>query len=340
MPREGATVTGVRSVVLVAFAIGCGSSTPAPSPTRPGPSPSPGPTIASPSAGSRSSAGSPTGATSSTAPAPDAAATAPVDPSLPAHDRYPDLKTALRAVIPADARVLGFGELHARVDRASANIPSALSRFTAALPAIADKLSDLVIETWVVDPTCGKKAVVATKKIETEVKRPVVTKSEITVLAEAARAAGIQPHAMTLACKDYDVLAPKNGAPDPVAMLTLTTKELTRIATSAVAFRDRRAARSESGTLRRPWIAVYGGALHNDRFPDKSVAEWSYAAAVDRATRDHFVELDLIVPEFAEADATSRRQPWFPLVANAHQVRVWKRGERSFVVILPRTPSK
>ena len=32
----------------------------------------------------------------------------------------------------------------------------------------------------------------------------------------------------------------------------------------------------------RPWIAVYGGALHNDRFPEPGVAEWSYAAAIDK----------------------------------------------------------
>ncbi len=51
-------------------------------------------------------------------------------------------------------------------------------------------------------------------------------------------------------------------------MLGLATRELSRIATSAVKYRDRDPAH-------RPWIAAYGGALHNDRFPDKSVAEWS-----------------------------------------------------------------
>jgi len=269
------------------------------------------------------------------APARPIATQAPIDAAppvdaevLPEHQRYPDLDAALHAVIPADARVVGFGELHARVDRAS--VPSALSRFTRALPSFGDKVSDLIVETWVVDPKCGKTAVAATKKIETEVKRPAATKSEITLLAEAARTAGIQPHAMTLSCKDYARLAPAKGEPDPLAMLTLTTKELTRIATSAIAFRDRR---PDS----RPWITLYGGALHNDRFPDDAVAEWSYAAAIDKASRDRFVEIDLIVPEFAEPDPASQKQPWFPLIATAHQVRVWKRGERSFVIILPRT---
>ena len=44
-----------------------------------------------------------------------------------------------------------------------------------------------------------------------------------------------------------------------------------RIATRPSSHRDKR-------PDARPWIAVYGGALHNDRFPDKGVEEWSYAA--------------------------------------------------------------
>ncbi|HEX7840050.1 MAG TPA: hypothetical protein VF469_21385 [Kofleriaceae bacterium] len=279
--------------------------------------------------------------------------------ALPPHRAYPDLATALSATIPADARVVGFGELHARTDRAATT--STLASFTRALPAFADRLSDLVLETWQVDPTCGAPAVAATARIETQVKRPEVTRSELAELADAARAAHIQLHAMTLTCADYAAIAPTDGevgptgeAPrpaggavgvptprdtaspiDPVAMLTLTTRELRRIAASAVVHRDR-----EPG--HRPWIAVYGGALHNDRFPDASVAEWSYAAEADRATGGHFVEIDLIVPELAAADAASRRAPWFRLAGAARDpatpILVWTRGERSFVVLLPPRP--
>lgn len=258
-------------------------------------------------------------------------ATRPVPPkkALPKHTEYATLDAAIAAVIPADARVVGFGELHARVDRAS--VPSALLAFTKSLPSFAPKVSDLVVETWIVDPKCGKEAVATTKKIETEVKRPVATKTEVAKLADAAKAAGVQPHAMTLSCKDYDTLAPKGGDADPVAMLTLTTKELQRVASSAVVHRNK------TNDPRR-WVAVYGGALHNDRFPDKSVAEWSYAAAIDSLTINHFVEIDLIVPEFAEPDPASQKAPWFPLIAQATKYRVWKRGERSFVIVLPRSP--
>src|SRR5687768_254399 len=76
---------------------------------------------------------------------------------LPPHRRYPTLAAALAATIPQGARVIGFGELHARTDRAA--VRSALAAFTEALPALADRISDLVIETWIVDPKCGKRAV-------------------------------------------------------------------------------------------------------------------------------------------------------------------------------------
>lgn len=252
-----------------------------------------------------------------------------VDAAAPPPGTYADLPEALAAIIPADARVVGFGELHSRTDRAQ--VTSSLAVFTAALPRFGDKISDLVVETWLVDPKCGQQAVQTTKKLEGSVKRPAATKSEIALLADAAKAAGIQPHAMTITCKDYATLSTGKEV-DPIAMLTLTTRELTRIATSAVGHRDKEPAH-------RPWIALYGGALHNDRFPDPAVAEWSYAAAVDKVTDGHFVEVDLIVPELAAEDATSQKQPWFPLVAKAaDRVQVWARGERSFVVILPKAP--
>lgn len=253
---------------------------------------------------------------------------APDAPPKPPEGMYATLADALVAIIPADARVVGFGELHARVDRAQ--VASSLSLFTAALPAFGDKVSDLIVETFIVDPKCGQSATAATQKMETEVKRPVQTKSEIQLLADAAKAAHIQPHAMTLSCADYKTLVPK-GEIDPLAMLTITTRELRRIALSAVAHRDKE-------PDHRPWVALYGGALHNDLVPDKALAEWSYATDVDKATAGHFVEVDLIVPELATADAASRKQPWFPAVETSGDwIQVWKRNAHSFVVILAKT---
>lgn len=249
--------------------------------------------------------------------------------TLPAHRVFDNLEAALSAIVPAGARVLGIGELHSRVDRKS-NV-SSLAAFTEVVPELGDKISDLVVETYVVDKKCGKAAVVATQKVEKDVKRPEAVKSEIGKLADAARAAKIQPHAMTLSCKDYEAIAPAKGQADPVAMLDITTKELTRITASAIAFRDKQ-------QDKRPWIVVYGGALHNDRFPKEALAIWSYAPAIDKASGDKYVEIDLFVPELAEAEKLFAEEPWLPLVkVVSTRVVVWQRGERSFVVLLPRS---
>lgn len=243
---------------------------------------------------------------------------------------YPDLAAALEATIPATARVVGFGELHMRTDRKQ--VKSALARFTQdGLPGIADQLSDLIVETWIVDPKCGQKAQTTTAKVEMTVRRPQETKSEIALLADAARAAKVQPHAMKLTCADYEKITPKDGDVSPDVMLDLTTKELARISGEAVTYRDKKAET-------RPWIAVYGGALHNDRMPATGVEQWSYASKADAASQNRFVEVDLIVPELAEADENSKKQPWFSVVTRADdKVHVWQRGERSFVVVLPRS---
>jgi hypothetical protein len=253
---------------------------------------------------------------------------APVAEAPPvANDTYPDLTAALKATIPADARVIGFGEFHMRTDRAQ--VKSTLARFTEALPAIADNTSDLIVETWTLDGKCQQKAAVATAKVEATVKRPVETKNDIAILAEAARNAKIQPHAMKITCDDYDKITPKDKDWDPSYLLQLTTKELGRIAQEAVSHRDR---------MKDPrhFITLYGGAMHNDRFPGKGVEDWSYAAKVDGLTKDHFVEVDLIVPELAEADKKNQEaQPWYPLVDHADdKVHVFKRGDRSFVIVL------
>ncbi len=250
-------------------------------------------------------------------------------PALPTTS-YPDLASALVATIPADARVIGFGELHARTDRAQ--VRTTLARFTAdGLPAIADKLSDLVIETWLIDKGCEQTATKASAQVDVTMHHTPETKNEIAELADAARKTGIQPHAMRVTCADYARIAPPDKQMDVPAMLTLTTSELGRIASEAVAHRDRE-------PDHKPWIALYGGALHNDRFPAAAVADWSYAAKADAASNNHFVEIDIVVPEIADHDDVLGKEPWYPLIATTStSIRVWKRGERSFVMIFPRS---
>jgi hypothetical protein len=266
--------------------------------------------------------------------APVAAATLDAAPEvdaapLPPHREFSTLAKAIVAIVPRDARVVGFGELHIRTDRPG-GVP-ALARFkNDILPELAPMVSDLVLETWIVDPKCGAKAQDATARVESAMKRPEATKSDLAATIEAAKSANIMVHAMRLGCADYDKVAPAGEDVQVEVLLDLVTRELARIAASAVAHRDK-----EKDP--RPLVAVYGGALHNDRFPIASVAGWSYAAAVDKVSADRFVEIDLVAPELAAQDALSQQAEWFPLVAAASRdrVRVFERGPRSFVIILP-----
>ncbi len=262
-------------------------------------------------------------------------------PAAPAHWTAPDLATAIKKLVGPDVRVVAFGELHARTDRAP-GARSALARFDeAVLPALADRLSDLVVETWVLDPRCGKQAEATTAQVETAMQRPPATKGELATMVAHARAAKVQPHAMRLSCDDWAKVAPPRdaGPPGPgdvdyEVLLTMITRELGRIAGEAVAHRD---AERDPRTL----VAIYGGAMHNDLVPKDGLADWSFAAAVDQATGGRYLEIDLYVPEFAEVDAFTAGEPWLPLLAEARpdQIVVIERAPRSYIVVLPRGPS-
>ena len=115
------------------------------------------------------------------------------------------------------------------------------------------------------------------------------------------------------------------------AMLDITTRELGRIATEAVIHRDKapdppavdRALRRRAPQRLLPRPGRRGLELRQE---------------VDELTKNHYVEVDLIVPELAEGDPQSQKQPWFELVKHAGEtVQVFTRGERSFVVVLPQT---
>lgn len=260
-------------------------------------------------------------------PAPTVDAGAPAPP--PAYELYPDLGAALQAVTRDHPRVIGIGELHSRTDRPAPTV-SALARLSSeVLPAIGDRVSDLVIETWTVDPTC-QKGVAASHQIESNMKRPASTKSEIGALFGVTRERSITAHVMRLTCDDLAALANDAGV-DAERLLTLVTRELDRITRSAVRYRDEH---HES----RPLILVYGGALHNDLYPFESTKAWSYALAVDAATGGRYVEVDLYAPELVEGNPLYEHERWYPLLQqDTHGVMLIERAPRSYLAILPRS---
>lgn len=252
---------------------------------------------------------------------------------LPAHTEHDSLVAALAELVTPETRLVGIGELHSRLDRPDA--PSTLVRFTGeVLPALPARTSDLVLETWTVDRRCGKAAVTATAKLQEATQRPDATKNELGILVGSSKNRGIRTHRMRVTCEDYQALA--GGGDDAIVhMLDLTTAELGRLSVAAL-----ERPRPPSPTpLPPPLVVVYGGAMHNDRFPTAGLGSWSYAPVVEGASLRTYVEIDLITPELAEGDDAIAAQPWAPLLGASTRVVTFRRGDRSFVVILPRGES-
>jgi hypothetical protein len=293
--------------------------------------------------------------TSKAAAAADAGAPAPAKPKwveatdggVPRHVTFPGAGPALAHVLADRPRVVGFGEYHQRVGGPA--VPSALKRFTEQmLPVLATQATDLVVETWVTDGTCGaaEKKVVANVKKTTE--RPKATENEIVTLALRARAARVQPHALKVGCADYQrMLGGKNV--DYVKLLEFIGRQLRDTALGAMAERARPAATSRDGGApasapagppdARRLVALYGGALHNDLYPAAGLEAWSYAA--DLAKHGRYVEVDLYVPEYVAGDERLAKEPWYPLLERAGPDRVLliEREKNSYILVLSTTPA-
>jgi hypothetical protein len=241
--------------------------------------------------------------------------------------------------------VVGFGEYHQRVGGAA--VPSALKRFTEQmLPVLATQATDLVVETWVTDGSCGatEKKVVANVKKTTE--RPKATENEIVTLALRARAARVQPHALKVGCADYRRMLGGKSV-DYVKLLEFIGRQLhdtargalTRPASQPAAERDR--VGPDGGVAgRRRLVALYGGALHNDLYPATGLESWSYAKGL--AKHGRYVEVDLYVPEYVTGDERLAKEPWYPLLRRAgpDRVVVVERDRGSYIFILSTTPDR
>jgi len=233
--------------------------------------------------------------------------------------------------------VVAFGELHQTRD--TVRIPSALKRFeTDILPAVAERLSYLVVETWVTTGRCGEAEKAVTADVERTTQRPASTENEIEAVLRVAHERGITPRILSISCADYQAMRPAGGAVDYDRTLRVTARALESAIIRAVgegAVRAGGAAPSDGPRM----VAVYGGALHNDLVPDAELAAYSFAPRVLAATLGRFLEIDLVVPEYAAASAATRAQPWWRAYTRARRARsaaiLVRRSARSYVVVFP-----
>jgi hypothetical protein len=249
----------------------------------------------------------------------------------------PDEAAALREVLRGGPRILGFGEYHQK--KGSAKAASAIQRFAGPLlRSLAPSASDLIVETWVTDGRCGEQEREVTRQVEVTTQRPAETENEVIRLAKQAKALGVQPHGLTVSCKDYKRLLGGGEEVDYEKLLDLITRQLERQAQRVWLARTKAvvAAAKKAAPPARA-IVLYGGALHNDRFPPvEELRAFSYAAALDKLSGGHFVEVDLYVPEYIAGDADLAKQAWWPIFrrhASKSRLLLIERGERSYILI-------
>lgn len=257
----------------------------------------------------------------------------------PAAERF---ATPAAAVVAAMDRtrfaggVVAFGELHQTL--ATAGIPSALRRFTTEIwPSIAGRFSQLVVETWMTTGRCGEAEKAVTADVQRTTERPAQTETEIETLLRVAHQGGVQPRILAIACADYQAMRDGAGV-DYDRTLRVTARALeTAILRGLVAAAA--AARATGPRL----VGVYGGALHNDLHPEPELAAYSFVPPVLKATLGHYVEIDLVVPEYAEGSEAVRAQPWWRAYRSARRpgaTILVRRAPRSFVVVFPAGASR
>ena len=234
--------------------------------------------------------------------APEAAATLTACGTLPCEafdtDRaaFARIVNELRAA-PGPHRVIGIGETHAQKDLTG---PSTTKRFTDdMLPELEGNASDLVLELWVANGSCGRQEkVVATKQKEVTAPQAETNQNEFIVLGNAAKHRGIEPHVIMPSCDEYAQILDA-GAGDIDAMLTM----IGRLSGDRI----------EAATKRSPEkvVVAYGGAMHNDLVPRAGREAWSYGPRIAAATQNQYVELDLIAPESIGDTTAWKEQPWY-----------------------------
>jgi len=271
------------------------------------------------------------GAVAPSADPPAPATTDDAAPAAPAARTFATAAEAVQAVLDqTHPRVVGFGEQH---ELRGATVQSALTRFDRDIaPALIPHLSDLIVEIWARD-ACGDKSAAVNHNVQQMTQRPATTENEVVKLMTMTKEGGVQNHVIHLSCADYDSILDGKGEVDYEKLLLLVTDRLFQVANGVLTARDAKGPPAPGRTL----IALYGGALHNNLYPYQSTADLTYAPRLSKRAGDHYVEIDLYVPELIENDQLLRSEDWYPVFQkqqSTERVALIQRGPRSYILIL------
>lgn len=237
---------------------------------------------------------------------------------------------AFAQVLAEKPRVLAIGEVHQT--NSSTAIRSAISRFTEQLlPVLRHKASDLIAETWVSSGDCGEEEEEAVEEIAETTQRPVETEDEVVTLLKSARALMIIPHILQVSCDEYASMLDREGELDAEKVLALVTRLLLE---KAKFLHEKNESRKSKRT-----VVIYGGAIHNDLRPAAEYAAYSYGKALDFATEERYLALDLYVPELLEALEDYQTEAWYPYFkkyVSDKKTLLIREGDGSFILVFPR----
>ncbi len=212
---------------------------------------------------------------------------------------FASITGAFDYVVESSPRVLAIGEAHAQ--SSGPELPSTTRRFMdVLLPRLAPRASDLVIELWLGNGTCGE----VERRVEQQQRvvtapQAATNQSEFVELGHRAKALGIMPHALVPTCEQYRKISAA-GAADIEEMLVMLRD---------VTLRDVTQLLGKRGPERL--IVAYGGALHNDLSPRAQREDFSFGPQLARATGERYIELDLIAPEQIKDTDAWRALPWY-----------------------------
>ncbi len=213
---------------------------------------------------------------------------------------FPTAAAAFEFVLAETPRVLAVGEAHAQSDGPKS--ASSTRRFMdTLLPHLSPRASDLVIELWLANGSCGKvEKKVAQQQTAVTAPQAATNQNEFLQLGDRAKGLGIMPHALVPSCEQYQKISGA-GAADIEQMLTMI-KDVTQ--------HDVEQLLSKRAPERL--VVAYGGAMHNDLAPRAGREDFSFGPALAQATAGHYVELDLVIPEQIKDTEAWRALPWYP----------------------------
>ena len=243
---------------------------------------------------------------------------------------FPTAGEAFDFALADSPRVLAIGEAHAQSD-GPATASSTRRFMDGLLPRLAPRASDLVIELWLANGSCGKvEQKVAQQQTEVTKPQAASNQNEFVELGHRAKAAGIMPHALVPSCEQYEKIA-NAGAADIEQMLVMLKTVTARDVTQLLAKR---------GPERL--VVAYGGAMHNDLVPREGRADFSFGPELAKATAGRYVELDLVIPEQIKDTEAWRALPWYPHYSKSSagtDAYLLSWAPHAYVLIFPREPA-